>query len=62
MYPNTPRYLGSGSTDDHASFVCQVNASDDPALLAEEAGLLQGTGPIKGNFDSNKLPLPRATP
>ncbi len=61
MYPNTPRYLGTGSTDDQASFVCQVNPSDDPAYLAEEAGLLQGTGPIKGNFDINKLPFPRST-
>lgn len=39
MYPNTPAYTGSGSTDDEASFVCQTNAQDDPALLGAEAGL-----------------------
>lgn len=56
MYPNTPRYLGSGSTDDEANFVCQINANDDPALLKQEAGLLQGEGPLKGNHDIRKLP------
>ena len=37
-------YDGSGSTDDQANFFCQTNAQDDPALLAQEAGLLQGEG------------------
>jgi feruloyl esterase len=56
MYPNTPLYIGSGSTDDQASFYCQTNAQDDPALLAQEAGLLQGEGPQKGNLDIGNLP------
>jgi hypothetical protein len=58
MYPNTPRYTGSGSTDDEVNFVCQVNAQDDPALLAEEAGLLRGNGPLKGDYDIRKVPVP----
>jgi Tannase and feruloyl esterase len=58
MYPNTPRYIGSGSTDDQANFVCQVNKQDDPALLAEEAGLLRGNGPLRGNYDIRKVPVP----
>lgn len=61
MYPNTPSYVGSGSTDSEASFTCKVNAADNPALLQEEEGLLQGTGPIKGNFDISKVPLPGTT-
>jgi feruloyl esterase len=56
MYPNTPVYIGVGSTDDQANFFCQVNAQDDPALLAQEAGLLQGEGPLKGNNDIGNLP------
>ncbi len=56
MYPNTPVYVGTGSTDDQASFYCQTNALDDPALLAPEAGLLQGEGPLKGNHDIGNLP------
>jgi feruloyl esterase len=56
MYPNTPVYSGMGSTDDEVNFVCQTNAQDDPALLAQEAGLLQGTGPIPGNHDIGNLP------
>ena len=56
MYPNTPVYMGSGSTDDQANFVCQTNAQDDPALLAKEAGLLQGEGPLSGNHDIGNLP------
>jgi hypothetical protein len=56
MYPNTPVYSGSGSTDDEASFSCQVNAQDNPAYLAAEAGLLDGTGPQKGNKDIGNLP------
>ena len=58
MYPNTPRYTGAGSTDDEVSFVCQVNAQDDRALLKEEAGLLQGNGPLRGNHDIGRVPLP----
>jgi hypothetical protein len=56
MYPNTPVHNGSGSTDDQASFSCQVNAQDDPALLSETSGLLPGTGPLKGNHDIGNLP------
>jgi len=56
MYPNTPVYIGSGSTDDQANFVCQTNAQDDPELLAHEAGLLQGEGPLPGNNDIGNLP------
>jgi hypothetical protein len=41
MYPNTPVYIGSGSTDDQANFVCQINANDDPALLANQMQILQ---------------------
>jgi feruloyl esterase len=59
MYPNTPRYSGSGSTDDEASFACQVNARDDLELLREEAGLLQGNGPLKGNHDITRVPVPQ---
>ena len=58
MYPNTPRYLGSGSTDDEANFACQQNAQDDPALLKDEAGLLQGNGPLRWDFDLRKVPIP----
>jgi hypothetical protein len=57
MYPNTPRYVGSGSTDDEASFACQVRENDDPALLRQEAGLLQGNGPLRGNHDIDKARL-----
>ena len=56
-YPNTPRYVGSGSTDDEANFVCQVRPSDDPALLRKEAGLLQGSGPLHGDHDIDKRRL-----
>jgi len=60
MYPNTPVYVGLppplGSTDDEANFSCRSNAQDDPALLAPEAGLLQGEGPLKGNHDIGNLP------
>jgi feruloyl esterase len=59
MYPNTPRYTGTGSTDDEANFVCDVNAHDDPQLLKEEAGLLQGSGPLRFNHDIRQVPLPR---
>jgi Tannase and feruloyl esterase len=57
MYPNTPVYSGSGSTDDEASFYCQTNAQDDPDLLAEEAGLLRGEGPLGSNHDIHDVPL-----
>jgi hypothetical protein len=56
MYPNTSVYSGAGSTDDQANFQCQTNAQDDPALLAQDAGLLQGEGPLKGNHDIGNLP------
>jgi len=56
MYPNTPVYSGGGSTDDQASFSCKTNTQDDPALLAKEAGLLQGEGPLPGNHDIGNLP------
>jgi hypothetical protein len=59
MYPNTPRYLGTGSADDEANFACQVKAQDDPELLKEEAGLLQGNGPLPLNHDIGQVPLPR---
>lgn len=57
MYPNTPQYVGSGSTDDEANFVCKINAGDDKALLRQEAGLLQGNGPLRGNRDITKSRL-----
>jgi len=56
MYPNTPVYVGVGSTDDEANFYCQTNRQDDPALLAPEAGILQANGPLKGNHDIGNLP------
>ena len=56
MYPNTPVYNGPGSTDDQASFSCQTNAQDDPALLSETTGLLMGEGPLPGNHDIGNLP------
>jgi len=56
MYPNTPVYGGSGSTDDQASFSCKVNAQDDPALLSQTSGLLPGDGPLPGNHDIGNLP------
>ena len=59
MYPNTPRYVGTGSTDDEANFVCQFHANDDPALLQQEAGLLKGNGPLRGNHDIDKARLKR---
>ena len=56
MYPNTPVYNGSGSTDEQANFSCQTNAQDDPALLSESTGLLRGDGPLPGNHDIGNLP------
>jgi feruloyl esterase len=55
MYPNTVVY-NVGDINDQANFSCQTNAQDDPALLAQEAGLLQGKGPLKGNQDIGNLP------
>jgi len=57
MYPNTPRYNGTGSTDDEASFDCEVRASDDPELLLEDAELLRGNGPLPYDFDVDKARL-----
>jgi pimeloyl-ACP methyl ester carboxylesterase len=59
MYPNVARYVGTGSTDDQASFVCEVRANDVPALLQQEAGLLQGNGPQTQNRDIDKARLKR---
>jgi len=36
MYPNTPVYWGTGSTDDEANFYCQANKKDDPHLLVSD--------------------------
>ena len=58
MYPNTSKYNGSGSTDDEASFSCQFHAQDDPALLKDEARILQGSGPLRGNHDISRVPIP----
>jgi len=57
MYPNTPRYLGTGSTDDEASFVCDAQPGDDPELLLEDADLLPGTGPLRRNLDIGRRAL-----
>jgi feruloyl esterase len=59
MYPDVPRYTGSGSTDDQANFVCEKRASDDPALVRQEAGLLQGNGPLRNDHDIHILQLQR---
>ncbi|HKE15921.1 MAG TPA: tannase/feruloyl esterase family alpha/beta hydrolase, partial [Kofleriaceae bacterium] len=56
MYPDVPVYTGSGSTDDEASFVCQTKAQDDPTLLEQEAGLLDGKGPLRRDVDIDELP------
>lgn len=56
MYPNTPVYNGSGSTDDEANFSCKINLQDDPTLLLETNDLLQGRGPQPGNNDIGNLP------
>ncbi|MEY2929523.1 MAG: hypothetical protein RL033_272 [Pseudomonadota bacterium] len=57
MYPNTSRYLGTGSTDDEANFVCDAQSSDDPELLGRDAGLLRGNGPLPFNLDIGKAQL-----
>jgi hypothetical protein len=56
-YPNTPRYIGTGSTDDEASFVCDIWPGDDPELLRQEADLLPGKGPLPHDFDVDKARL-----
>ena len=56
MYPNTPVYIGSGSTDDQANFYCQTNAQDDPALSREEAGLLKARDRRRAINDIGNLP------
>jgi feruloyl esterase len=55
MYPNTSVYKGD-SIDDQASFACQTNANDDPALLAKQLQILQGNPPLPDNNDINQLP------
>jgi feruloyl esterase len=55
MYPNTPRYTGTGSTDDEANFTCQVSASD--ALANRDAGLLAGSGPLPFDVDIDEAGL-----
>src|SRR5262249_55048878 len=35
-FPDTQVYNGSGSTTAAANFHCQVNATDDPALVAQD--------------------------
>lgn len=57
MYPNTPSYVGSGSTDDEASFTCQRRESDDADLLSEDADLLPGNGPLRRDFDIGRRAL-----
>lgn len=57
MYPKTPRYVDTDSTDDEASFECEVRDNDDPDLLRQEAGLLRGNGPVPCNFDVGKARL-----
>lgn len=59
MYPNTPRYTGTGSTDDEANFVCDQQEGDDPELLAPDAELLGGAGPLPRNVDIGKARLLR---
>ena len=48
--------FGTGSTDSESNFSYQTNAQDNPAYLAEEAGLLNGEGPQKSNNDIGNLP------
>jgi len=55
MYPNTPRYTGTGSTDDEANFSCQVSAGDD--LASRDAGLLEGSGPLPFDVDVDEARL-----
>jgi feruloyl esterase len=57
MYPNTPRYLGTGSTDDEANFICDVKAGDDPELLRADAELLTGNGPLPQEFNMDAARL-----
>jgi feruloyl esterase len=55
MYPNTARYNGTGSSDDEASFSCEVSASDD--LASPDAGLLDGSGPLPFDVDVDEARL-----
>lgn len=55
MYPNTPRYTGTGSSDDEANFTCEVSASDD--LASRDAGLLEGSGPLPFDVDVDEARL-----
>ncbi|HTV18375.1 MAG TPA: tannase/feruloyl esterase family alpha/beta hydrolase, partial [Polyangiaceae bacterium] len=57
MYPNTPRYLGSGSTDDEANFACDQQPADDPELLGEDSSLLPGRGPLAHDVDIDERAL-----
>jgi hypothetical protein len=36
QYPDVQVYGGTGSTDDHTNFTCQVNPRDDKELLAQD--------------------------
>ncbi len=56
MYPDIARYTGTGSIDDQANFYCEHHDQDDPALLAQDRGLLQGRAPVKGNHDIGNVP------
>ena len=55
MYPNTPRYAGTGSTDEEANFTCEVSAGDD--LASRDAGLLEGSGPLPFDVDVDEARL-----
>jgi tannase/feruloyl esterase len=55
MYPNTPRYTGTGSTDDEANFTCEVSAGD--TLASRDAGLLPGRGPLPFDVDVDEARL-----
>ena len=56
MYPDVARYTGTGSIDDQANFYCEHHHQDDPALLAQDRGLLEGRSPLKGNHDIGNVP------
>jgi feruloyl esterase len=55
MYPNKPRYTGTGSSDDEANFTCEVSASDE--LASRDAGLLEGSGPLPFDVDVDEARL-----
>jgi len=44
MYPNTPVYVGSGSTDDQANFYCQTNARTIPISSPRKPGCCRARG------------------